>query len=179
MVAFQPNPFLYHTTTHCNMIKRIGYLLVIALIVIQFFRPAKNQFTGPNPFTIAAHYEVPSEVDAILKKACNDCHSNNTQYPWYASIQPIAWWINDHVEEGKHHLNFDAFATYGLKKQDHKLEEVKEEVKGKKMPLPSYTRIHKDAVLSQEETEQIISWVEKTRKIIQQKMLVAGEQNTQ
>jgi hypothetical protein len=148
------------------MIRKILLLLLVALVIIQFFRPEKNQSTADAPNDISKHYPVPAEVNAILKKACTDCHSNNTEYPWYNNIQPIAWWLADHVKEGKKELNFSEFASYSPKKQHHKLEEVTETVKEGEMPLNSYTWTHKDAILTDAEKRVLADWADKLRKEI-------------
>src|SRR3954454_23140652 len=116
--------------------------LIVILIVIQFFHPAKNASSTKPANHIAAVYNEPESVSKILDKACNDCHSNNTRYPWYNNIQPVAWWLANHVKEGKQELNFNEFGTYNLRKQYHKLEEVTEQVKEDEMPLGSYTLVH-------------------------------------
>ncbi|MFM8485102.1 MAG: heme-binding domain-containing protein, partial [Bacteroidota bacterium] len=92
-------------------------------------------------------YAVPENVMAVLKPACYDCHSNQTRYPWYAGIQPVAWWLAEHVNDGKRHLNFDEFTTRKIAVQNHKLEEIIEMVKEEEMPLGSYTWTHADARL--------------------------------
>lgn len=161
-----------------RMKKRILTGFLIVFLVMQFFRPEANSTSAPQPNAISAGYAVPETAAIILKKACNDCHSNNTSYPWYAHIQPVGWWLADHIKDGKNELNFDEFLTYGLKKQDHKLEELIEEVKKGHMPLPSYVRMHKSAALTKAEKEAIVAWADKTRKEIQNKMLVAGERKT-
>jgi hypothetical protein len=124
-----------------SLLKKIGLALVVILVVLQAFKPEKN-VSDDHSKNIATLYPVSKEVDAILVKACNDCHSNNTKYPWYASVQPLAWWINDHVVDGKKHFNLDDFANYKLRKQYHKMEEVIEQVKEGEMPLESYSLIH-------------------------------------
>jgi hypothetical protein len=149
------------------MLKKIAYILLAALVVIQFFRPEKNTATGPQANHISARYTVPANVNEIMQRACNDCHSNNTVYPWYANVQPVAWWLADHVNEGKGELNFDEFLTYSQKKAHHKLEEVIEMVKEGEMPLNSYTWIHRNANLSQEEKVAITDWASATMKQIE------------
>jgi hypothetical protein len=128
-------------------------------IVIQFIRPEKNKAAGTSKNDISTLHAVPANVQSILKTSCNDCHSNNTEYPWYANIQPVAWWLNDHIVDGKKHLNFSEFATYSLRKQYHKLEETDEMVEKAEMPLESYLWIHKDADLSKEQTATLLNWV--------------------
>lgn len=139
------------------MFKKILLALLFVLIVLQAFRPEKNT-SGNKQNDISTLYPVPENVEQILVKACNDCHSNSTVYPWYAEVQPIAWWLDDHVKDGKKHLNFNEFASYRLAKQFHKLEEVFDEVKGGEMPLESYTVVHGDAKLTTEERNILLNW---------------------
>lgn len=143
-----------------KIFKTLGYILLVVLVVIQFIRPAKNINTIDANKQISAVMPVPQNVQTILTKACNDCHSNNTVYPWYSNIQPVAWWLSDHIKDGKKHLNFDEFASYSLRKQYHKMEETIDMVKGGEMPLESYTIIHGDAKLTQDEKVAITSWAQ-------------------
>lgn len=146
------------------MMKKIfrytALFLLAALIIIQFFRPKKNKQEGEAINHISKVYAIPDEVSTILKKACYDCHSNNTRYPWYANIQPVAWWLAKHVKGGKKELNLSEFAGYNPRRQYKKMEEVIDEVKVGKMPLNSYTWTHKDARLSDEEKGNITSWAQ-------------------
>ncbi|MFN8287554.1 MAG: heme-binding domain-containing protein [Chitinophagales bacterium] len=142
------------------MKKSVKILIAVAVVVvvIQFFPPTKNTAAGPSAANISAVYTVPADVKTILDKACNDCHSNNTIYPWYTNIQPVGWWMQHHVNEGKEEFNFDAFAEYSPRRQHHKLEELEEMVGKADMPLPSYTWIHKNAILTEGEKQTILSW---------------------
>ena len=144
------------------MLKKIVIALFVILIGIQFIRPDKNE---SNDLTndISTKYEVPDNVNQLLKVSCNDCHSNKTEYPWYANVQPVAWWLNDHVVDGKKHLNFSEFTKKPLFVQNHKLEEVIEMVADKEMPLPVYTNfgLHAEADLSDEERNMITDWAKK------------------
>jgi hypothetical protein len=148
------------------MIKKIAYVLLAALVIIQFFRPARNISTAKSPNDISNKYAVPASVQEILNTSCYDCHSNNTVYPWYANIQPVAWWLADHVNEGKKELNFSEFITYSPKKAHHKLEEVIEMVKEGEMPLQSYTIIHQNAKLSDAQKLEISNWADGLMKEI-------------
>jgi hypothetical protein len=147
--------------------KKIVLGIAVLLVLIQFFRPEKNTASAPSANNIAKKYNTPNEVKVILDKACNDCHSNNTKYPWYANFQPVAWWLDHHVDEGKGEINFDEFLTYPAKKARHKMEEVNEMVKEGEMPLNSYTWIHKDAVLTQAEKLVLAEWAVATMKTIE------------
>ena len=141
-----------------KFLKRTLLLLLVALVIIQFFRPEKNISASPSPNDITKNFSVPADVGQILAVSCNDCHSNNTRYPWYHSIQPVAWWLHDHVTEGKRHLNFNKYGMYNLRRQYHKFEEIIEMVKQDEMPLPSYLIGHRDAELSPEQKDKIITW---------------------
>jgi hypothetical protein len=132
------------------------------LVVIQFIRPSKNVSAEKTATDVTTKFSIPTSVEPILQKACYDCHTNTTEYPWYAGIQPIAWWLNDHIQEGKRELNFSTFTSRPLAIQYHKFEEVVETVKEGEMPLPSYTWLgmHPDAKLTDGEKETIVKWAE-------------------
>ena len=105
------------------MIKKIVLALVVLLAIAQVVRPTKNN-SGDTQKDISTLYPMPDDVKVIVNKACADCHSNNTSYPFYANIQPIAYWLEDHVKDGKKHLNFDEYTQRSLRYQYHKMEEV-------------------------------------------------------
>src|SRR6478609_4511987 len=144
------------------MAKKILIGLVVILVIIQFFRPTKNISEEMSSTEISYHYTIPADVDLILKEACNDCHTNNTRYPWYSNIQPVAWWLDHHVTDGKRRLNFAAFTGRPIARQNHSFEDIVETVKKSEMPLPSYTwlGLHPGANLSDEQRQVIIKWAE-------------------
>ena len=146
-----------------KILKIVVIVLFIAFIAIQFIRP---DFTNPpivSGQTLEENIQVSEKVQAILKKSCNDCHSNTTVYPWYSNIQPAAWFLKSHIDDGRKELNFSDWKTYDAKKQRRKLAEVCEEIQGKSMPLPSYLWIHWDAKLTDEEIKIICDWTEAER----------------
>ena len=151
------------------MIKKILVFLLIALVIMQFFRPKKNINLSASSNNIATVYQTPEGVKDLLKVGCNDCHSGNTRYPWYAEVQPVALWLRNHINDGKEEINFDEFATYNLRRQYRKMEEIIKQVKEGEMPLNSYTWIHKDAIFSPEQKQKIISWAEGIRSQMEQK----------
>lgn len=138
--------------------KKIIIALLLVFVVIQFFRPEKNISTGIAVNDISNKYTVPPEVYSSLNSSCYDCHSNNTVYPKYASFQPLSWWINHHIDEGKEELNFSEFAAYPIRRQYKKLDEIIKQIKENEMPLASYTIIHKNAVLSEAQKKSIENW---------------------
>jgi len=149
------------------MLKKILIGLGLLLLLIQFIRPDKN-VSNDLKNDISTKYQVPAEVNQILQVSCNDCHSNKTKYPWYANVQPVAWWLNDHVVDGKRHLNFSEFTKMPIAIQNHKLEETIEMVEEKEMPLPSYTNfgLHSEANLSDAQRKLITDWAKAQMKYL-------------
>lgn len=138
--------------------------IIGVIIGMQLWRPKKNQQNTVSENDITTKIETSADVKQILAVACNDCHSNNTRYPWYAEVMPVGWWINHHVEEGKQHLNFSEAGVYSYKKLNHKLEELEEEVEKGRMPPDNYTSIHKDAILTDAQKQLLIDWAREGRK---------------
>lgn len=117
-----------------KIIKKIGLVLLVALVIAQFFGPEKNE-SNLAIEVFLAETNPPKNVEKILQNACYDCHTNKTTYPWYSKITPVNYWLEDHVADGKKHLNFSDWANYSLKKKEHKMDELHEEVEKKEMPL--------------------------------------------
>ena len=149
-----------------KILKRFFLVLLLAFIVIQFFRPEKNQSNVIGANDITKKYPVPENVLAILKVSCYDCHSNNTVYPWYSKIQPVTWWLNNHIQDGKKDLNFSEFLSYRIRRQYVKLEQINDLIKKDEMPLDSYLWIHKNAKLNTEQKLLLANWVVATRDSI-------------
>ena len=143
------------------MLKKILLGLGAVLVIIQFIHPEKN-LSDDQKYAVSTKYAVPDNVKSILKVACNDCHSNKTEYPWYSNVQPVAWFLNHHVTDGKRHLNFSNFTSRPIAYQNHKFEETIEMIKEGEMPLPSYTYfgLHSGAKLTEEQKQTLINWAQ-------------------
>ena len=150
-----------------SILKKATIMVIVLLVAIQFFKTKENKSIQVSENAITQHYDVPENIQNILKTSCYDCHSNNTNYPWYNKIQPINWWLAGHINEGKEELNFDEFNAYSTKKKLHKLDEVIETIKDNEMPLKSYTIIHSNAKLSDSDKQEIEAWVKKIKSEIQ------------
>ena len=146
--------------------QRFLIFLLAAFLVIQFLRPQKNVSAAVAVNDIATKYTIPADVQSTLKASCYDCHSNNTKYPWYNNIQPAAWYLADHVKEGKKELNFNEFTSYNIGKQYRKLEALNGQVRENEMPLESYTLIHGYAKLTVLQKAGIETWVTTLRDSI-------------
>ncbi|MDC6365023.1 MULTISPECIES: heme-binding domain-containing protein [Flavobacteriaceae] len=143
--------------------KKIGIALLVILIGMQFYRPEKNLSEGAYVMAFEEETKPNEEVKMILKTACYDCHSAHTEYPWYNNIAPISYWLDHHIEEGKEHLDFSDWENYSIKKKDHKLDELIEEVEEGEMPLNEYTWTHSAAKLTENQKEVLIDWTKKVR----------------
>lgn len=138
--------------------KKIGYGLIAILIIIQFIHPTGNIGNAKTENDITHLTAVPDSVMNILETSCYDCHSNHTEYPWYSNIQPIGFYLDKHVNDGKRHLNFSEYNNYKIKRKKHKLEEIAEQVQEHDMPMWEYTLIHSKTKLSEEQMNILINW---------------------
>lgn len=150
------------------MIRKILIVLLVALVIIQFIPIDREVPASANSNDFIYMTNPPEEVVIILKQACYDCHSYQTKYPWYAKIAPVKFWLQDHIIEGREHLNFSEWGNYSDERRTHKLEELIEEVGEGEMPLDSYTWVHDEARLSQDQVNALVNWV-KTGPFVSQR----------
>ena len=141
------------------MARKILFVLIAVIVIIQFFRPAKN-VSGDTAKDISTLYPVPVNVREILDRSCADCHSNKTVYPWYAEVQPVGWWLNKHINDGKRHFNMNNFAGLRAAMQKKRMEDCLDEIKNDEMPLSSYTLVHTYAKLTDPEKATLNTWFE-------------------
>ena len=147
-----------------KIVKNTLVALLIVFIIMQFFGPDKNQGSMASLDAFVAETNPPKDVQTIFETTCYDCHSDVTRYPWYDKVTPVNYWLADHIEEGKEHFNLSEWDSYSLKKKDHKLEELIEEVEEREMPLESYTYTHSDANLSDAQIAAVVDWARKVRR---------------
>ena len=152
--------------------KKIGLALLAILVIIQFIPTTRNNGDALGDQDIAHVVNVPADVQEMLKVSCNDCHSNHTDYPWYSKVQPLGFWLDHHVNEGKEELNFSEFATYKKKRQLHKLDEIVEMIEEHEMPLSSYTLIHTNAILTAEQQTRLMSWAREAKNALKDSVVV-------
>jgi hypothetical protein len=134
----------------------------IVIIALQFIRPVQNKSSLVLTTDISKVITIPDTVLTLLKNACYDCHSNNTDYPWYSDIQPMGWLMAYHIKQAKNQLNFSEFGSYSQRRQLSKLGGITNSIKDDIMPLKSYTIMHKNAQLSKDEKSLLINWAEQS-----------------
>ena len=146
-----------------KILKKIIILVAIVLVISQFFSPDKNNGDIATVAAFIVETNPPEEVKNILETTCFDCHSAKTTYPWYNAITPVNYWLDQHIQDGKKHLNFSKWNTYSLKKKEHKMDELHEEVEAGEMPLNSYTWTHSEANLSPAQIAAVVAWGKKVQ----------------
>lgn len=151
-----------------RVFKKIAWGLLIVLVLIQFLPRSINKSDKITPTDIVNNYRVPDQVQLVLNRACYDCHSNNTRYPWYAHVQPFRLLLDRHIIDGKEELNFSMYGSYSKKRQFNKLKSIGESLEEGTMPLKSYRIMHADARLTEAEKAEVLKWVEDTRNLIKE-----------
>lgn len=139
---------------------KIWLIVLGALILIQFIPYSKNSAPISGLQDINHAVPVSPAVKNILETSCYDCHSDSTHYYWYFNIQPIAWWLNNHIVEGKRELNFSIFNSYSSQRKHRKFQEIIEQVSSDEMPVSSYILIHNNAKLTSDQKLMLIEWAE-------------------
>ncbi len=143
-------------------LKRSSYVLLTLLIVfvlVQFIPVSKVNPTSEASADMINLLSPPTNIANAIKNSCYDCHSNNTVYPWYASVAPVSWVVVNHVKEGRSELNFSEWANLDPKKAAHKLDECKEVIEEGEMPLAGYVALHAKAKLDETTKQALLTWI--------------------
>lgn len=142
-----------------KIVRFIALVLVVAFVGIQFVPTELNQSDVVPDTDFLMVNEMPENVRNLLLVSCYDCHSNNTEYPWYNKVQPMAWLLADHITDGKEELNFSTWEEYSSRRKNSKLKSIISQIEDDEMPLTSYTFVHRDAVLSKAEKILIMDYM--------------------
>ena len=137
------------------MLKQILLWTLGTLLLLQFI-----QISIPDiPKNIEKNEEIkaPKHIASILKTSCYDCHSYQTNLPWYGNIAPISWEVRSHIKEGRDWVNFQKFATYSKEKKEKIYKGIVKSINFR-MPIPMYLKMHKDAKLTQVQRKEIKEW---------------------
>lgn len=141
------------------------FVVVVAFVfvVAQFKRPEKVNLAFDEARAIETRVGMTPEVEAILARSCNDCHSQKTDWPWYSNIAPVSWFVVEHVNHGRTHLDFSDWSAYESDEADHLLRNICRLSRQRSMPMSSYTLMHRDAKLSARDVETLCDWTETAR----------------
>ena len=147
-------------------LKLAAIALAALFAAAQFVRPARTNPAVAREESIESHVRMTPEVAGLLERSCDDCHSNRTDWPWYSNVAPASWFVVDHVNHGRQHLNFSEWARYDDDDADAMLEHICHEAKRGTMPLDSYTLLHGDAKLSPADIRTLCDWANGERQRI-------------
>ena len=147
-----------------KIVKIIALILLIVFVGIQFVPTERNQSNAIFETDFLVVNNTPENIGVVLQTSCYDCHSNNTEYPWYNKIQPIAWFLEDHIKEGKKELNFNEWEAYSDRRKSSKLKSIISQIEDDAMPLSSYTLVHRDAILSPSEKALVMDYMKQLRE---------------
>jgi len=141
-----------------KILRYVLYVLIAIFFLLQFVPAELPENSAEVSNDIVMSSGASEEIQSILRKACYDCHSKQTKYPWYSFVAPVSWLIAKDTREGREELNFSEWAGLSKRKKIKALNDIAEEVEEKKMPLKIYTVVHRDAILSDQEIEALMSW---------------------
>lgn len=152
-----------------KIIKISAIVIIIIFIIIQFIKPVtENPIEDKSKF-ISAKIQVPDNVYQKLEKACFDCHSYRTNWPWYSRISPVVYLINKDVKEGREHMNFSVWGDYDKSRIIDKLDGIVTQVEDGEMPLSVYLPMHPEARLSSNDTKLIADWAKNSKELLYNK----------
>jgi len=137
------------------MARRVKIALAVLVLVLVGAQAVRVERTNP---PVEGEVTVPPEMKALLRRACYDCHSNATVWPWYGNLAPISWLLAHDVKEGRRELNFSVWAAYPAAKRTKKLRKSAKEVADGDMPPWDYVLMHPAARLSAAEREALRAW---------------------
>ncbi len=137
-----------------RIVMRTVLVLAVVLVLMQFVPVDRT-----NP-PLGGEVPAPAEVRAILKRACYDCHSNETVWPWYGRVAPFDWLMERDVREGRREVNFSTLADAPLKRRQRKWMEIPEQVEKREMPPWFYTAVHPEARLSDADRAALVRWAQ-------------------
>ncbi len=141
-----------------KVLKAVAALLFLSFVGVQFVRPERVNPPAPAGQSLEEHARVTPEVAGVLKRSCMDCHSNRTDWPWYSNVAPASWFVTDHVNHGRRHLNFSKWGEYNQRRTEDLLKEICQTAKSGFMPLNSYTLVHRGAQLSPADVKTLCDW---------------------
>lgn len=137
---------------------KILLYIVAALVLIQFIPVDRSNVPVDPNLDFVRVMDTPSEVKAILKSSCYDCHSNETRYPKYSYIAPFSWSVKHHVNKARKHLNFSEWGGYNPEQKQGILDKTLQVLEDRKMPLPVYVSYHEEAALTPEDRKMLTAY---------------------
>jgi hypothetical protein len=149
--------------------RSVAFVLLLGVAAAQLIRPSTTNPPVDPSRSIWNDHRVDPRVASILRRACADCHSHETAWPWYSKISPVSWFVARHVAKGREKLNFSEWSRVA----PDQLQEIADSIEKKKMPLSSYLWIHHDAGLSKADREALLAWIDAATEAVSGKAALA------
>ena len=134
--------------------KWFGLAFLALFLLLQLKQPDRS-----NP-AVESEINAPAEIATILERSCYACHSHETDWPWYAYVAPVSWWVADHVEHGRDDLNFSSWPVLDFEALEHAFHDIDEQIAKGEMPLKSYLIMHPSARLSEDDKSALRRWAQ-------------------
>jgi Haem-binding domain len=147
-------------------LKRLTIALLLVLVAIQIFQPARTNPPIDPKREIHASLAVDPAVANVFQRSCNDCHSHRTEWPWYSRVAPVSWLVVSDVNRGRKSLNFSEWARYRPEEQQKLISEICKEVSEGEIPGLSYTLLHRSAKLSADDVTAICRWTRNSVQVV-------------
>jgi len=158
-------------TTMKRILKWTVRGLIVLVVIIQFYRPARTNPPIDMKMSIDSSMQLSADVSSILRRSCYDCHSSETVWPWYSNVAPVSWYLVNHVNDGRKELSFSDWGTYKARRKARKLKEICEQLEKDEMPLSTYRPLHPAAKLSEADKNLLCEWAKRE----EQKMEAGGQ----
>ena len=163
-----------------NQSRRVALHTTAAFILVLAFASAIHPYgklKAQRGGTPDVHAAIADErVAGIVARSCANCHSDHTSWPWYSYLPPASWLVEKDVAEGRSHLNLSTWASYGREKKAEILADIARSVANREMPLHPYLLLHKEARLSDEDAQVIISWASHERRTLRKTLMDPAQQ---
>jgi hypothetical protein len=142
-----------------TLLRGAACALALVTVGIQFVRPARTNPPTDRARAMFARARVPPATAAVLERACRDCHSNDTRWPWYSNVAPVSWFVIEHVNHGRSHFNYSDWTTYDAKEAAKLIKNSCDLARKGEMPLPSYVRMHSETRLTPQDVDALCNWI--------------------
>jgi hypothetical protein len=147
-----------------RLLPRAALAMIVGAFAIQIVRPARTNPPTDPARTLTAIAPVPAGVHDVLVRGCQDCHSNDTRWPWYSNVAPISWFVIDHVNHGRRHFNYSDWAQYDRDKMPGLLKDICELTRKGDMPMSSYLWLHPESRLGDTDVAVLCEWTDSMRR---------------
>jgi len=147
-----------------GLLRRTLSIVAVLFLAAQFIRPGKTNPAADPARSLAAHTQMPLDVQRLLARSCNDCHSYQTRWPWYSNVAPAMWLVRNDVNTGRRFINFDDWTRYGPGDQGKLLEFMCDWTRKGRMPLWFYLPMHRDARVSTGDVQTLCTWTDQQRQ---------------